>query len=469
MSLSAALNTSVTGLATIQTQLSVISGNVANAENANYTRKTVTLTTPTAGGQPQAALVSSVVRATAPYLQADYYTATASYQQLITAADNARTLAEALDATSTTGDQSTLEALMTDYEDALKQLEATPEDTALKALVVQRGQSLATEINRLAGLRSQLQSQAQQDIQNGLSGLNEASDNIAKLNAQIVSQKAAGYPTGDLEDLRDAEVAKIAELVGVRTVVSDTGVMTVYSDTGTMLAGSSAQTFSYDSTAGTITNASGVDVTAGFRTGSLRAELDYLDDSATALASSDGNVGTLAKFFNQLDSLAQNIADVVNAAYDDPATAAVEQFFTYTAADPAGTLAVDATLVATPTNVNAERAGTVQQAMRSTTLTAAQVNPAADPNGLQVSSVTIFGLASGILSYHAELTSENETNRDTAESLQYTLDQKIRNLTGVDIDTELAQLQTLQTNYAALAQIMNAITEMFDQMISIGS
>lgn len=469
MSLSAALNTSVTGLATIQTQLSVISGNVANAENANYTRKTVTLTTPTAGGQPQAALVSSVVRVTASYLQADYYAATASHQQLITAADNARTLAEALDATSTTGDQSTLEALMTDYEDALKQLEATPEDTALKALVVQRGQSLATEINRLAGLRSQLQSQAQQDIQNGLSSLNEASDNIAELNAQIVSQKAAGYPTGDLEDLRDAEVAKIAELVGVRTVVSDTGVMTVYSDTGTMLAGSSAQTFSYDSTAGTITNASGVDVTAGFRTGSLRAELDYLDDSATALASSDGNVGTLAKFFNQLDSLAQNIADVVNAAYDDPATAAVEQFFTYTAADPAGTLAVDATLVATPTSVNAERAGTVQQAMRSTTLTAAQVNPAADPNGLQISSVTIFSLASGILSYHAKLTSENEANRDTAESLQYALDQKIRNLTGVDIDTELAQLQTLQTNYAALAQIMNAITEMFDQMISIGS
>ncbi len=107
--------------------------------------------------------------------------------------------------------------------------------------------------------------------------------------------------------------------------------------------------------------------------------------------------------------------------------------------------------------------------MRSTTLTAAQVNPAGDPNGLQISSVTIFGLASGILAYNAKLTSENETNRDTAESLQYTLDQKIRNLTGVDMDTELAQLQTLQTNYAALAQIMNAITEMFDQMIAIGS
>ncbi|MFN4277960.1 MAG: flagellar hook-associated protein FlgK [Ferrovibrio sp.] len=468
MSLSAALNTSVTGLATIQTQLSVISGNVANAQNESYTRKIVTLTTPTAGGQPQAALVSSVIRATAPYLQADYYAATANHQQLITASDNARSLAEALDATSTTGDQSTLEGLMTDYENALKQLEATPEDTALKALVVQRGQSLATEINRLAGLRSQLETQATQDIQSSLSTLNEASANIAKLNAQIVSQKAAGNPVGDLEDLRDAEVAKIAALVGVRTVVSDTGIMTVYTDTGTMLAGTTPQSFSYDSATGNILNGNGVTVTDGFRTGSIRAELDYLDSSAQALANRDGNVGTLAKFFNQLDSLAQNIADVVNAAYDDPATAAVEQFFTYNAADPAGSLAVDAALVATPANVNAERVAAVQQSMRSTTLTAAQVNPAGDPNGLQISSVTIFGLASGILSYHAKLTSENETNRDTAESLQHALDQKIRNLTGVDMDSELAQLQTLQTNYAALAQIMNAITEMFDQMIAIG-
>lgn len=462
MSLTAALNTAVTGLATIQAQTSVVSGNVANSQNANYTRKTVSLTTPTAGGEPQAALVASVTRAVAPEILQDYYDAVADYNQLSVSAARAREQAEALGADDTSGGQTTLESMLTSFEDAVKSLEATPEDTALKALVVQRGQELSAELNRLAGLRSSLQNQAYSDIDTGLDTINEASKNIAKLNAQIVSQKAAGYPTGDLEDLRDAEVAKIAGLVGVRTVTSDTGVMTVYSDAGTQLAGSTAQSFSYDATTNTISNGNGDNVTTGFRSGSLRANVDYLDSSAGALASSDGNVGTLEKFFNQIDALAQNIADVVNTAYGS-------NFFNYTAGNAAGTLEVDGTFVTDPTTLDATVMGEVQQAMRNTTLTAAQVNPAGDPNGLSISGVSIFGLASGIMAYNAKQTSENETNRDTAESLQATVEQKYRNLTGVNVDDELAQLTVLQNNYAALAQVMNAINEMFDQVIAIGS
>jgi flagellar hook-associated protein 1 FlgK len=462
MSLTAALNTAVTGLATIQTQTSVVSGNIANAQNADYTRKTVQLTTPTAGGEPQAALVAAVVRAAAPELLQDYYDATADYSQLSTAADQARRLAEALGVDDTSGGQTTLESMLTSFEDAVKSLEATPEDASLKALVVQRGQELAKELNRLSGLRSELQYQAQDDIGTGLDTLNEASANIAKLNAQIVSQKAGGYPTGDLEDLRDAEVAKIAGLVGVRTVTSESGVMTVYTDAGTQLAGSTAQSFSYDATTGVISNSSGADVTSGFRSGSLRASLNYLDTSAGALASSDGNVGVLEKFFNQLDSLAQNIADVVNTAYG-------ANIFNYTAGDAAGTLAVDGTFTADPTQLDASLMGDVQQAMRNTMLTAAQVNSATDPNGLSIANVNIFGLASGVMAYNAKQVSENEANRDTAESLQATVEQKFRSLTGVNVDDELAQLTMLQNNYAALAQVMNAIKEMLDQVIAIGA
>jgi flagellar hook-associated protein 1 FlgK len=462
MSLTSALNTAVTGLATVQAQISVVSANASNSQNPDYTRKVVTLTTPTAGGLPQSALVESVIRATAPELLQDYYSTTAEYGQLSTSSDLVRALSEALGATTTDGEQTTLEALMTNFEDAVKSLEATPEDTSLKALVVQRGEELAAGIRRLAGLRTSLQTQAQDNIGEGVSALNEASKTIAKLNAQIVSQKAAGYPTGDLEDLRDAEVAKIASLIGVRTMTSDTGVMTVYSDSGILLAGSQAQSFSYDATSDTISNSSGADVTSGFRTGEIRANLDYLDSSAGAVSSTDGNVGTLEKFFNQLDSLARNIADVVNTAYGGT-------FFDYSAADPSGTIAVDGSFTADSSTLDATVMGELQQAMRNTTLAAAQVNPGTDPNGLSVSNVSIFGLASGIVSYNARLTSDNEANRNTAESMQATVEQKFRNLTGVNLDDELAQLQTLQTNYAALAQIMNAITEMFDELISIGS
>ena len=52
MSLTAALNTTLMGLSTIQAQTGVASGNIANAQNPNYSRKMVQLTTPAAGGDP---------------------------------------------------------------------------------------------------------------------------------------------------------------------------------------------------------------------------------------------------------------------------------------------------------------------------------------------------------------------------------------------------------------------------------
>lgn len=461
MSLTAALNTTLMGLSTIQAQTGVVSGNIANAQNPNYSRKMVQLTTPAVGGDPTAALVAAIVRAAAPDVLQDYYGATADHGRLSTAADQARRLAEALGIDSTSGGQTPLESRLTSFEDAVKRLEATPEDATLKALVVQRGEELAREINRLAGQRSTLQTLAQEDIGLGLNTLNESSEAIAGLNAKIVSQKAAGMPTGDLEDLRDAEVAKIAGLVGVRTVVAENGAMSVYTDAGTQLVGVTAQKFSYDSITGTISNGNGDDVTAGFTEGSLRANLDYLNASPAALASSDGNVGALEKFFNQIDSLARNIADVVNAAYGS-------NLFNYAAGDAAATLALDGSFTADPNTLDATRMGAVQQAMRDTTLTAAQINPAGDPNGLSAANVNIFGLASSVMAYHARQVSDNDTARDTAENLLAAVEQKFRNLTGVNVDDELAQLTVLQNNYAALAQVMNAIREMFDEVISIG-
>ena len=63
---------------------------------------------------------------------------------------------------------------------------------------------------------------------------------------------------------------------------------------------------------------------------------------------------------------------------------------------------------------------------------------------------------------------DNQSGRDTAERQQATLQQKYKNLTGVNIDDELAQLQVLQNNYAALANVMNTVTQMFDQLVNIG-
>lgn len=477
MSLSAALNTAVFGLQTLQNQTRIVSGNVSNAQNPNYSRKITTLTTPVAEGLPQAALIASITRVAAPEIQQDLLASTGDLGRQEKQLQYTKELAEVLDATNTTGEQPTLLAMLTRFEDAWKQAEATPEDNDLKGQVVLRGVELTTEIRRLNGLQSELQNRAQQSLREDVDSINTSTIEIAKLNNKIAAQKASGAPIGDLEDLRDAEIAKLADKVGVRTILNDRGEVFVYTEGGVQLVGTSAQQFVYQPTAappgiylqGTPPT---VDVSAGFKNGSTRASLDYLDTSATAMSSSDPNRGTLAKFFNQLDSFSANLVTMVNAAYDDPATVAAEVYFTYVTPPAtgveAGNIQVDPLLVATPANLLSARAGAVQQSMRNTNFTAAQINPAADLNGLAISNVNIFGIANGIMAYHARSAAVNEADRDTSERIGHALDQKLRNQTGVNIDDELAQLQVLQNNYAALANVMSTVTQMFDVLVNIG-
>lgn len=474
MSLGAALNTAVTGLQTLQAQTRLAAGNVSNAQNPNYTKKIATLTTPAADGLPQAALISSITRVAAPEMQQDYFKANADFGRLQQQMLYTKELAETLDATNTTGDQPAMLGMLTRFEDAWKQLEATPENNDLKNLVVQRGNELATEIRRLNGLQSELQNRAQENLRSEIDSINEATLKVAELNGKIASQSAAGAPIGDLEDLRDAEIATLSDKVGIRTIKNDRGELFVYTEGGVQLVGTVAQQFQYVAVAnppaypqpGVYLNSSGADVTDGFLNGSTRASIDYLDATASALADTDPNVGTLAKFFNQLDSFAANLADVVNTAYGGV-------FFDFNGAiatppDEAGRIIVEVGVTTNPSTLDSTVAGAVQQAMRNSTRTNAQINRATDPNGLVIANVNIFGVANALLAHHARAAADNETQRDSAERLQNTLDQKYRNLTGVNIDDELAQLQVLQNNYAALANVMNTVTQMFDTLVNIG-
>jgi flagellar hook-associated protein 1 FlgK len=493
MSLSAALNTAVIGLQTLQSQTRLVSGNVSNAQNPDYSRKVASITTFAANGLPGASLIASVTRVAAPELQQDLLKSAADYGRLEQQLDYAKSLAEIMDATNVTGAQPTLVAMMTRFEETWKQLEATPENNDLKAQVVQRGVEMTTEIRRLNGLQSELQNRAQQNLREDVYEINASTVEIAKLNNKIAAQNASGAPIGDLEDLRDAEIAKLADKVGLRTIQNDRGEVFVYTEGGVQLVGTTPQQFEYQATAvapatpGIYLLNSTLDVTGGFLDGSIRASIDYLDTTAVGLASTDPNVATLQKFFNQLDSFARNLADVVNEAYD---STGVNVFFDFiapaTAGQEAGFIQVEAGLQGTPSTLDATTAGDVQQAMRNRSLYANEIQrtttaaagaiagpPAsyavtADPNGLAIANVNIFGLINGILAYTARTADVNAENRDTAERLGHSLDQKLRNLTGVNIDDELAQLQLLQNNYAALANVMNTVTQMFDQLVNIG-
>ncbi len=474
MSLSAALSTATSGLSSLQTQSAILSGNVSNAQNADYSRRYATLTTQAVNGLPMAGRVSSILRVSDSMLSQSYYSSVSGLGLADAQLANMNKLAGLLGASESSSEQTALGQALSQFEQAWKNLEATPESADLKAQVINRGKQMLSEIARLAAQENSLRLASQDSIQSGLTGINDAAARIASLNSQIVAQQNAGQSVADLQDLRDAELAKIAAQTDIKVLVDDRGAMSVYSANGVQIvAGTQAQTFRYDADSNTILNAGpgngGSDVTAGLAGGALQGQLDFLDTSAAALASSDPNRAGLAKMMNQLDALAQNIMDVVNAAYDDPDTADAEVFFEVDPTAPADARIASSLIVAaTADDLLTGRAGAVQQAMATTQITADASNPASAPNGLRLGSTTLSGLVSGILSYHARAASEATTDQAAASSLKSTVEIKLQDTKGVDIDTELAQLQLLQNNYAALANVLNSIISMYDELMSIG-
>lgn len=488
MSLSAALSNSVISLAAFQQQTQLLSSNVGNAQNPNYTRKVATLSTPSLNGLPGAPVISQITRAVAPDVQQDLYAAQSDFGRLDTAKSYSRDLAELLDTTNTSGSQPALAKLLSNFEDAWTAMNANPEDPQLGQEVIQQGVILANRINQLNARQTELRTRADESITTAINTINDAAVQIQKLNVQITAQYGAGQPTGDLEDLRDVQVQRITNLVGVRTLVNDRGELFVYTEAGVQITGTTAQQFTYtpstQTTAGSITYTnSTTSLNGGFLNGSVKASLDYLDPTNGALASSDPNVGMLGKFVNQLDSFALNLVNIVNTAYaaaenrvPAPTPAEGTDFFHVFTAGESGFeaqfIAVEPNLVNGTESIKSLSGGDVQQAMQSQLLSSTQTNPVgatpAEGNGLLLGNVNIFSLVDGILAYHAKTADTNDTNQQSADTLQHTLDQKYRSLTGVDVDNELANLQVLQNNYAAMANVLNSITKMFDDTINIG-
>lgn len=498
MSLSAALNVSVNSLAAFQGQIRITSANVGNAQNADYTRKIATITTPSVAGLPGAPLIASVARVAAKDVQQDLYRSLAEFGERETQAQLTRDLADILDITNSSSDeQPTLARLLSNFEDSWKDLEANPEDGAAVNEVIRRGQELAAEVNRLYNVQTELRTRANEQVENAVQTINDAAAEIAKLNTQVSAARGADQPTGDFEDLRDVQVKRIAELAGIRTVINDRGELFVYTEAGIQLVGTVAQELDYTpatSTAnGTITYAGSTnDLNLGFVNGQIRAVLDYLDPATSALTNTNPNVGTLAKYVNQINSFALNLTEIVNRAYASsegliPAPTPIEgtEFFhTYLPAESGFEgqyFAVEADLLNGTDSFRRLSGSEVQQALRGLPtpnppdplndyiVQSSEVNPGgAQANGLQIADVTVFGLMDAIFAYQARNADANATNRDSAERIQHTLDQKYRNITGVDIDSELAGLQVLQNNYAAMANVLTTITRMFDELISIG-
>jgi flagellar hook-associated protein 1 len=368
MSLSAALNSSLSSLLTLQQQTRLVSSNVANAQQQDYTRKNANLNTPAIQGLPTGVQIQSITRTVATSLHNDLLSRSAT-----AAGDSVRE--QYLDRIgqflNVQDGQPTITTQFQAFQQAWKDFEANPSNSTLGQNIVIQGTLLATEVNKLAAQPAQIDSLIQADISSSVTQLNTLVGQAYSINTQLVNQSSTGQPVGELQDQLDAVIRQMAKITQVQILPTGTAAQQILTTGGqTLVTGAVQPTFSYNPNTNQIqitTNGTTQAVqSTAFQGGQLDALLRLRAGnessaststfSQTVMGSTATGDGALRKFVNQLDAMANQIAHVVNSTYNRSVSYGSElaaNFFTYS------TLAVPATTTtATTTNTGTATAAT---------------------------------------------------------------------------------------------------------------
>lgn len=246
MGLSTALTSALSGLKLTQTGLEVVAGNVANADTPGYTRKAVSQSAVVTAGRTVGVTVDQVNRQLDAQLQARVRTEATggAYTALLSS------YASRLDGVfGAPGGSSSLDTLLTGLSSAFDALATTPESQSARLQVLSAAGSLARQLNTLSDQVQGMREEAETGLASATASANGALQNIARLNEQIMQEKAAGREPAALLDQRDGYVDTLAGLLDIRVTNGEFGSISIATASGLTLFDRTPATLAFDARA----------------------------------------------------------------------------------------------------------------------------------------------------------------------------------------------------------------------------
>lgn len=243
MSLSQALISAISGLKANQSNLALVSANVANAGTAGYVRKTANQVATAANGTAVSVRVESIQRELDQYVQrqlriensgASYATARALFYDRLQSVYGQP------------GADSSLETVFNNFSASLQALANSPDDPAARASVVSSAQLLTQQLNSMTVGIQGLRSDAELGLSDAVSQANDAMKHIADINAQLAGITVIDSSAALLLDQRDAYVDKLSQLMDINVLKGDRNQINIYTNSGVQLVGKNASTLEFD-------------------------------------------------------------------------------------------------------------------------------------------------------------------------------------------------------------------------------
>jgi flagellar hook-associated protein 1 len=466
-SISGILSVARSALLAHQAAMEVTGHNIANAETPGYTRQSLLI----GQGDPRrmpygnfgtGVRVNTVGRAREALLDQDVRNQLAPSAQARTRRDTLQRIERVFGEPSPSG----LAAGMDAFWNAWSDLAAQPNNQGARTVVRQRAEALVERFHTYSRELQSVETNIRAQARGVLADVNRLTDEIARVNGQVISAESGGHSANDLRDERDRLLDQLGALVPVTVIDRTDGSTQVMLGGRPLVDGTSATTLELTVTLPLEVRIAGEPSALRTKGGELGALVELvnedlvnvrtaLDDMARALVTDVNAVhrtgwSSTAGGAGNWDPLAGPTGSGVNFFSEDPASMRAGGLrLSDEVRDDVGAIAVGATLNATGDN-------TIALAMA----------------GLRESTPSALGgsLSGAFQSLIADLAGATRAAVDASEvrtTLTQQAEARRQSTSGVSTDEELMRLMRHQQAYAAAAKVVQTVDEMMDALIGL--
>jgi len=484
MSLTAALSIAQQALRNTGRQTSVVSRNVTDAGNPDYTRRNAVVTSTAPGARAvdiqRAAndlLFRNNIRALSTLVgQQTLYDGMERLGLSVNGADNASSAATAIG----------------QLQEALQTFSASPSNNNLAESAVDSARNMVRTLN--SGTQAILSFRAEIDteIDTAVSELNDLLNQFKDANNDVVAGTRNGRDVNDSLDRRDALLKKISEIVSISTITRGDNDMVIMTKDGATLFETLPRTVTFQpqaiysaGSAGNSVYIDGIPVSSGFG-----GNTDASGKIAGLIQLRDSVAGTMQ---TQLDEIARGL--ITTLAETDASGGPLPPLaglFTWTggpAIPPAGIVvgglagqislnpAFDSDVGGDPTLLRdggANGAGYVHNPTGGSSYADLLISLAEkldDPMAFDAAAEigttqSVSDFATSAISWFEGTRKDASEAAEAKEALAMRTAEALSNETGVNIDTEMSLLLDLEHTYEASARLIKAVDEMLASLLA---
>lgn len=313
MALLSSISSSLSGMKVAQSQLEIVSNNIANVDTKGYTRKTASQSANVVAGSTMGVKMGNIKRTVDEGLLKSFLSSNAATSSLSTQYDYLSRLDNLM---GTTAAGNSIASNVSSLQSAFETFSTNVTSAASRYSLLSEAKNLTNQLNYLSSNIQTLRGDADMEINDAVANINSLLQSIKALNTDIVKYNVLNRDgVANLQDQRDEALRDLSEYLDITYYTRDNGEVVIQTTSGVMLLDNEVHELShaalaqvgpdnsYDS--GNIQGiyVDGVDITTKLTGGSIGGLIEIRDNTLPSLQS-------------QLDELAYVIYNQVNAVHN---------------------------------------------------------------------------------------------------------------------------------------------------------